>query len=387
MTKALAQPALQGEKSFHLHFFFWRILGNSPTKNYRKLYIFYSIFINIVITIGYPLHLMIGLFRSKTKSDVIKNLAINLTCLACSIKTFAIWLKFKNVQHIFDIIRRQDKRISNSKDESEYYKTVVFPSLDQIMLMFKVLFLGAGLTAEVAVLTNGFLGSWGLMYPAFFPFDPFANHWLYAVAHVYQFFGVSFQILQNMVNDTFAGMHMALLSGQIHILSMRVAKIGYDKKKSKEQNNQELLECIQDHKDLLEYRSKLEEVVSQYMFFQILFTSMNMCVVIVFMILFARDPFTLIYYSIYLICMPAEILPPCYYGTIMEFEFQNLSYSLFSTNWMDQDVTFKKNLRIFAEQAKKPLYVMAWLVRINMTSFLYACKNAYSLFAVVMNMK
>ncbi|XP_037815425.1 odorant receptor 59a-like [Lucilia sericata] len=387
MNIALQQPSLQGEKSFHLHFFFWRILGNSPGKDYRELYIIYSIFINVIITIGYPLHLMIGLFESKTKFDIIKNLAINLTCLACSIKTFAIWLKFKNVRLIFDIIRKQDKRINKSKDEYEYYKMVVFPSLDKIMLMFKVLFMGAGLTSEVAVLTNGFLGSWRLMYPAFFPFDPFANQWLYTLAHVYQFFGVSFQILQNLVNDTFAGMHMALLSGQVHILSMRVSKIGYDPKKSKEDNNRELLECIQDHKDLLEYRRKLEEVVSQYMFVQILFTSINMCVTIVFLILFARDPFTLIYYFIYLICMPAEILPACYYGTIMEFEFQNLSYALFSTNWMDQSIEFKKNLRIFAEQANKPLYLMAWLVRINMTSFLYACKNAYSLFAVVMNIK
>ena len=135
------------------------------------------------------------------------------------------------------------------------------------------------------------------------------------------------------------------------------------------------------------YRQKLEEVVSQYMFVQILFTSINMCVVIVFMLLFARDPFTLIYYLFYFVSMAVEILPACYYGSIMEFEFQHLTYALFSSNWMDQDVRFKKNLRIFAEQANKPLYVMAWLVRINMNSFLVACKNAYSLFAVVMNVK
>ncbi|KAM7358146.1 odorant receptor 59a-like [Cochliomyia hominivorax] len=387
MTQQEPPPPQQAEKFFRIHFLLWRILGNSPTENYRLLYITYSVFINIVITIGYPLHLMIGLFKSKTKFDIIKNLAINLTCFGCSLKTFAIWMKFKNVRLIFDIIRRQDRRIFQAKDEAKYYTTITFPTLDRIMLMFQVLFAGAGLTSEVAVLTNGILGNWRLMYPAYFPFDPFANNWLYAGAHIYQFFGVSFQILQNLVNDTFAGMHMALLSSQIHILCMRVAKIGHDPKKSKEENNQELLDCIQDHKDLLEYRRKLEEVVSQYMFFQILFTSINMCVVIVFMILFARDPFTLIYYLIYLICMPVEILPACYFGTIMEFEFQNLTYALFSSNWIEQDVRFKKNLRIFAEQAKKPLYVMAWLVRINMTSFLYACKNAYSLFAVIMNMK
>lgn len=251
-TKVTGVALLQGEKPFRIHFFFWRCLGNMPTKKFRELYILYSLVVNVVITIGYPLHLMVGLFRSTTLFDIIKNLAINLTCLACSIKTFSIWLKFKNVQHIFDIIRLQDSRIYLAKDEYDYYRLQVFPSLNNILLMFKVLFGASGLTSEVAVLTNGFRGNWRLMYPAYFPFDPFATQWLYAVAHVYQFFGVSFQILQNIVNDTFAGMHMALLSGQVHILSMRVAKIGYDKRKSPEENNQELLMCIQDHKDLLE---------------------------------------------------------------------------------------------------------------------------------------
>lgn len=123
------------------------------------------------------------------------------------------------------------------------------------------------------------------------------------------------------------------------------------------------------------------------MFFQIIFTGLNMCVSVVFILMFAGDLFTMIYYFIYLICMAAEILPACYYGTIMEYEFQHLSYALFSSNWINQDKKFKKNLIIFAEQANKPLYCMAWLFRININSFIIACKNAYSLFALVMNMK
>lgn len=85
--------------------------------------------------------------------------------------------------------------------------------------------------------------------------------------------------------------------------------------------------------------------------------------------------------------MVLEILPSCYYGTVMESEFQNLSYALFSANWIDQDITFKKNLRLFIEQANKRLHVMAWIFYINMNSFLIACKNAYSLFAVIMSVK
>lgn len=123
------------------------------------------------------------------------------------------------------------------------------------------------------------------------------------------------------------------------------------------------------------------------MFFQITAAAVIMCVSIVYMLLYVRDPFALAYNLIYFICMPAEIFPSCYYGTILEIEFENLANALFSCNWMEQDEKFKKNLRIFAEQTKKPMNVMAWLFRINMNAFLLTCKNAYSLFAVIIKMK
>ncbi|XP_065361504.1 odorant receptor 33a-like [Calliphora vicina] len=182
-------------------------------------------------------------------------------------------------------------------------------------------------------------------------------------------------------------MHLALLSGQLRTLCMRVAKLGRDKKKAKTQNNEELLECVQDHMDLLQYRQKLEEVISFYMFFQILFTSINMCCVIVFLILFANDPFSWIYYSVYFVAMTVEIMPVCYYGTTIETEFQNVTYAIFSSNWLEQDETFQQHIRIFAEATKKPLCIMAWLFRINLKTFLFACKNAYSMFALIMNIK
>ncbi|KAM7355850.1 odorant receptor 59a-like [Cochliomyia hominivorax] len=377
----------QGEVIFRLHFICWRILGFLPTKRYRQIYISYSIFMNVIVTIGYPLHLMIGLYKSSTMNDIIKNLAINLTCLVCSLKTFTIWLKFQKVQHIFDIIRQQDKRISLDQDECYYYKYKTFKKVRFILNLFVMLCVSCCAFSEMSVLINGLMGNWNLMYPAYFPFDPFGNTKFYIVAHVYQFLGVSFQILQNIVNDTFAAMHLALLSGQLHTLGMRVARLGTDKEKSQEENNRELLKCIQDHKDLLIYRSQLEEIISLYMFFQIICTSINLCASIVFLILFSSDPFTMLYYCFYFLAMLIELLPACYYGTIMEMAFQNLTYALFSSNWMDQNVKFKKNLRIFAETTKKPLYMMAWLFRINLDTFIVVCKNSYSLFALIMNMK
>ncbi|XP_065359764.1 odorant receptor 33b-like [Calliphora vicina] len=378
---------MQVETIFRAHFVCWRIMGFLPTENYGGLYAVYSILVNVIITIGYPLHLMIGLFMSTTLFEIIKNVAVMLTVLVCSIKTVVTWLKFQNIEIMFDIIRRQNKRIALAKDESLYIKYESLKRLGQILKLFTILYAAAGVSSELSVLFNGVMGTWSLMYPAYFPFDPYASSTLYILAHIYQFAGVSFLILQDIASDSFAAMNLALLSGQLRTLSMRVAKLGTDKKKGRSENNEELLECIQDHKDLLQYRHKLEEIISFYMFFQILFTSINMCSTIAFLILFANDPFTWIYYSVYFLSMAGEIMPVCYYGTIIEIEFQNVTYAIFSSNWLEQDAIFKKHIRIFAEATKKPLCIMAWLFHINLSTFVFACKNAYSMFALIMNMK
>ncbi|XP_046807575.1 odorant receptor 33b-like [Lucilia cuprina] len=372
---------------FRIQFICWRILGFLPTDKFRQLYIAYAVIVNIMVTIVYPIHLIIGLIMSNTLYDFIKNLAMVVTAILCSIKTIIMWLKFHNIEDILDIITKQNERILLDKDETRYFKYEVLRNLDRVFRMFIIMYISAGVFAELSVLGNGILGTWRLLYPAYFVFDPFSNSALYFVAHVYQFIGASIIIMQILVIDTFGTMYMALLSGQLHTLNMRLSKLGADPYKTKRENNLKLLNCIQDHKDLLEYRQKLEEVLSFYIFVQIIFTSIIMCSSVAFLILFTSDAFTLIYYTVYLLATALEFLPLCYYGTLVEMEFANLTYSIFSSNWLEQDKIFKQNLRIFAETTKKPLHITAWQFYINLDSFLFTCKNAYSIFALIMNMK
>ncbi|XP_005186318.1 odorant receptor 59a-like [Musca domestica] len=371
---------------FKTHFVAWRILGMLPPTKYRPLYWMYSVFLNLAVTIGYPLHLIVGLFTTTTAYEVVQNIAINLTCAFCAMKTIAIWWRFNKLDIMFEIIQRQDERVI-SEEGVAYVRNVVHPPVRRIILAFTILCSVIAASGESSVLFNGLLGNWTLMHKGYFPFDISNNTRNYAIAHLYQIIGLSYMILQNVVNDTFAASHMCLLRGQVQMLNVRIAKIGHDPKKSREQNNQEFLECIKIHKDLLEYRRQLEEIISVYMFFQILVAAFNMCIILVFIILFVKDVFTLIYYILYFSAIVFEILPSCYYGTLLEDEFQDFAYALFSCNWPDQDVGFKKNLRIVAEFASRRIYVTAWLFRVNNNAFIIAVKNAYALFALVMKVK
>uniref|UniRef100_A0A2Y9D4Q2 Odorant receptor n=1 Tax=Stomoxys calcitrans TaxID=35570 RepID=A0A2Y9D4Q2_STOCA len=380
----MTEDKLNTKSLFKTHYICWFILGMIPPKKFPQLYQIYSIIVSVVFIVGYPAHLLAGLFTSTSMYEVIQNLAISLTCAVSAMKTYAIWWRLKDIEVMFDIVKRQDERIRPG-EELDYVKKQVYPPIRELLYFFYMLCFTIGLFAEFGVLFNGLRGSWNLMYQAYFPFDVVTSQRNYAIAHIYQLIGIWFVVVENLVSDTFGGAHLSLLGGQVHLLGMRVAKIGHDPEKTLEENNEDLLECIRDHLDL--YRRKVEEVISLYMFFQIVLASMNMCVSLVFMLLFVRDPFTLAYYISYFVGVVSEILPCCYFGTKLEDEFQQLAYALFSCNWTDQSAEFKKNLRIFAEHSTRRIYVTAWLFRINIGSFLVACKNSYSIFAVIMNMK
>lgn len=241
----------KGDNLFRFHYIWWRILGFLPTEKYRYLYNIYSMVLNMSVTIGNPLHLMIGLFMSRSLADIIKNLAITVTYLLCTIKTLIIWYKYRDIEIISEILKRQNKRIRLNRKELRYYKLKIFKQVQRILWMFNILYMTSMTLCEMSVLLNGLMGNWNLMFPAYFPFDPFASSNWYIVAHIYQFYGASLQVVQDIVCDSFVTMHLALLSGHIHILSMRLSKLGSDPSKSLKDNNLELLKCIQDHKDLL----------------------------------------------------------------------------------------------------------------------------------------
>ncbi|CAD7003982.1 unnamed protein product [Ceratitis capitata] len=363
MSATLEETFVTGLSVFHFHDVTWLYLGQMPpsTPLYRYLYYLYSLLLNIIITIGYPTHLMIGLIRSEKQSDVFKNMSINFTCLACSIKTFAFWWRLAEVQKIYAIISKLEKHISEL-DDFRLYKTIALGRAKSILYFVLFIGLGAAITSEVATIIAGILGDWHLMYPAYFPFDTDRSIFGYTTAHFYQCFGVTAQIFQNLINDTFPPMALAMLAGHVRLLNLRVARVGHASSggSTKQTHNAQFIECVEDYKDLLEFRIAIQRICSLGTFVQILVTAFNMGVV----------------------------FPLCYFGTSAQMEFEQLSYAIFSCNWVAQNTAFKKNLLIFTEQSlRKQIVIAGGMFAVNMDTFFATLKFAYSLFAVVVQMK
>uniref|UniRef100_A0A1B0GFD8 Uncharacterized protein n=1 Tax=Glossina morsitans morsitans TaxID=37546 RepID=A0A1B0GFD8_GLOMM len=255
-----------------------------------------------------------------------------------------------------------------------------------------------------------------LMAPAWFPFDWKSSSTLYWSALLYQFIGLNMLIMQNLVNDTVGPMSLCLLSGHVHLLAMRVARIGYNKRKSQKYHEDELKLCIEDHQKLLKigYNKRksqkyhedelklciedhqkllkaftlLESSMSWLQFILFFTGGLNTCLGVVNFLFYSRILYDYIYYGCFLLAIGMEVFPCYFYGSVLLEEFKHLPYAIFSSNWVEQSRNYRQNTTIFLEMALKSVTMLAGgIVEINLDSFFAIYKAAYSLFTVILTMK
>lgn len=122
----------------------------------------------------------------------------------------------------------------------------------------------------------------------------------------------------------------------------------------------------------------------------VLFVSsgLNICVALVFLIFYVDSLVGTLYYSMFILAIAVELFPCYYFGSVLQQEFDDLTYSIFRSNWTDQSKNYRKNMIIFVNNTlRKVTMVGGGIVSIQLESFFAICKMAYSLFTLVRNMK
>nr|QKN21370.1 odorant receptor [Bactrocera dorsalis] len=380
---SVPQPALAAvdTRSFlKLHWTCFKVLGINAS-NSSGYYLGYSVLLQVLVTFCYPLHLALALFSSADASTNIQNLAVCVVCVVCSTKFVIYATRMSRIRELESIIAALDAR-AQSACERRYF-VELRKEMRHITLGFLSIYAVVGVTAELMFF---FRNEHNLLYPAWFPFDWRASDLKFYAAHSYQIIGISFQLLQNFVNDCLPTMALALLSAHIKLLGMRVSKIGYATE-SPAANEEELLCCIKDQEQLYNMLNVIQNIISLPMFLQFTVTAINICLPVAALLFYVDAPFDRLYFVVYLISLPLEIFPICYYGTTFQLLFDKLHVEMFCSNWVEQTHKFRKHMLLFCERSLKSETATAGgIVRIHLDTFVSTCKAAYSLLAVIMKM-
>lgn len=132
----------------------------------------------------------------------------------------------------------------------------------------------------------------------------------------------------------------------------------------------------------------IEDIISWPIFIQICVSATNICLAIAALLFFASAPLDVIYYFYYCLAMQLQMFPTCYYGSNFQYLFDQLHRSVYASNWMEQSSKYKQHMILLTERSLKQNVALAGgMVRIHLDTFFSSCRGAYSLLAIIMNMK
>ncbi|XP_054083358.1 odorant receptor 33b-like [Zeugodacus cucurbitae] len=363
-------------------FLTWRVLGIIDWPFHRHLRLVYDILMNTVVTFGFTAHLVLGIILSTNQDQFFTNLVMGIASVSCLFKHMLYRFRMEEMQRINEIFGQLDDRV-RTKEDYDYYKRLMERPCNFMVNFFTRCYCAVSITALTTALVTG-----ELLYPAFVPLQWRTSVFKYAVSLLFQFAGISLQAVQNIANDAYGPVVLCMLSGHVHLLSNRVSRVGHDKPNNVEDNYKELSLCIEDHKLLMSTTTAVERMVSASYLVQFGSVGINLCLGLVYLLFFADNYFAYVYYTIHITAIMIELFPFCYYGSMLEFEFYDLSYAIFSSNWPMQPRPFRRNIVNFTELTLRNVTLYAGgIVRINLDSFFATCKTGYSFFTVIQSMK
>ncbi|KAH8334568.1 hypothetical protein KR059_011502 [Drosophila kikkawai] len=351
----------------------------------------YEVVLHVLVTAWFPLHLLLHLLLHPSPADLFKNLTMSLTCVACSLKQVAQLYRLPEIVEIESLIGQLDACIEGER-ELRYYQDHL---LCRARRFTRCLYISFGIVYVVFLVgafAKLFNGNRDLIYPAYFPFDWNRNQYLFGMAYGYQMFSIIVEGFQGLSNDTYSPLTLCFLSGHLHLWAIRMARLGFEeeKKETPMEQHQRLLEYIEQHKLLMRLHHLTSRTISAVQLVQLGGCGATLCIIVSYVLFFVRDFMSLVYYLVFFGVVCVQLFPSCYFASVVAEEVHRLPYAIFSSRWYDQTRGYRGDLLIFTQLTLGATNLMmraGGLIELNLNAFFATLKMAYSLFAVVVQMK
>lgn len=353
------------------HVAFWIFLGVLPSPSFRK----FSIAAGLHILNWLNMVCVTLKLATCSKEEICSSLCF-IAPLYCVQYRFAI-TKFhqKRLVRISDCFGFLNAKIRSQK-ESHVVKNCVYIS-ESIFKLTCLCYCGS-----IAVLAVTSFTLKQLTIPTWVPFDLKSNFTYYTVIHVIQ--NVACYELEGAKaasNDSYLVANMILLKSHLKVLSIRVARIGWNCT-NHEINYEELLDIIHCHKLLLKSFQEISSWTASSLFVLYSLSTITQCSFAVYITQVdnyrAAVPLIML-----LISSTFETLIPCYFGDDLKYESMLFVDSISSCNWIDQSISFKRTLVMLLSKAQKPMVLLAGdCIPCSLSTFFSIQKFAYSIFVV-----
>ncbi|XP_037924944.1 odorant receptor 33a-like isoform X2 [Hermetia illucens] len=265
------------------------------------------------------------------------------------------------------------------KQKDQLRRAIKFSRLISLSLM--VYYVGGNLVhALAAALSNGTK----LGFETWFPFDWKKSGFRYWVS---LFIQTIFQVqmsLEQVPNDSLGALCLCVLSAHLQIVMERFANIHYDPEKTEEESFQDFIQCLEDHRIIMDIFKVIQNSISFTIFIQFITSIIVFSTSGLIYLKFSPSLTETVAVFLFMTAEIIQIFPSCYYSDKFMEKTDRMVFMLYSSNWMDISPRFRKHLIIFMQMTQEKKIILAGKqIPITLDTFMSVIKAMYTMLMIL----
>ncbi|XP_037917174.1 odorant receptor 33a-like [Hermetia illucens] len=374
-----AENKIESIRAFEFVYFSLKFQGMVITEDYRLRHKIHVVTNYVLTNICHYSTFIIQLFYVSNLRELLGNVPMNLCVTTCSIKFFVILRLRPSLIEINRQLERLDSRPMTDRQKDKLTKVINFcRMISQIVIVF---YLGVNSMYAIAAALSH---RTKLGFESWFPYDWRKNAFRYWVSLLIQ---TIFQLqlsLEQVANDFLRALYLCVLSAHLQIIMERFAEIHYDPEKTEEESFQDFIQCLEDHRIIMDIFKIIENNLSFTIFFQFIASILAFSTSGVIYLRFSPTLAETTAIFILMLAEITEVFPSCYYSNKFMEKTDQMVFMLYSSNWMDLSPRFRKHLIIFMQMTQEKKVILAGKqIPITLATFMSVMKAMYTVLMIM----
>ncbi|KAH8382367.1 hypothetical protein KR009_003202, partial [Drosophila setifemur] len=301
----------------------------------------------VYLPIGIIISFMIDM-RTFRPSELLSILQLFFNALGTPLKVFFLRLFIWRFYKAKKLLGKMDERCTEEEERLEVHRWAVRCNLAYLIyqtiytIYTNTTFLSAALSGHLPMRLYNPLINWR---------KSSASFW---IAAFHENMLMLFSVTHTLMSDIYPLLYGLMLRAHIKLLRLRVEKLCTDPDKSDEENERDLVNCINDHKLIKEFANTIRPVIACTIFVQFLLIGLLLGLCMINLLFFA-DFWTGLATVAYVNGLILQTFPFCFVCDLIQADCERLTMSIFHSNWLAQSRKYKTTMIFFLQNSQKSI--------------------------------
>ncbi|XP_016996903.2 putative odorant receptor 19b [Drosophila takahashii] len=368
------------------HWRIFRMIGLHPPDKatmWGRHYRAYSIAWNLAFHVCMWVSFVVNFLLSNSLETFCESLCVAMPHTLYMLKVINVYLKRDEMLHIHQLLRYLDGRLGCPEEFR-----IIGEGVAAAEFIFRVILRAVVGVVVLGVFYISLASEPTLMYPSWIPWnwkDTTAAYLPTIILHTFALIETAMVVLNL---STYPCTYFILISAHTKALALRVSRLGHGQSLPAHRMQAILLGYIQDHQIILHLFRSLERSLSMTCFMQFFCTACAQCTISYFLLFEEVGIMRFTNMMSLLMAFTTESLLLCYTAELLCREGESLLAAVYSCNWLDQSVHFRRLLLLMLVRCQKPLILVSGIiVPISMKTFMVMVKGAYTMLTLLNEMR